>query len=59
MKKYMYCKGRFRFVISVEKYLNDYGVSFEIGLRKELFSKNLKLHAQIWDRHLFIMLYRF
>lgn len=59
MKKLTFNKSRFRFSISVEHFLNDYGVSIEIRLRKEAFSKNLNIHVQLWDRHLFILLYRF
>ena len=54
-----FCKNKkLRFSISINQWLKDYGFGFTINYVDRGYSKNLSCKLQIWDRHLYIVVYK-
>ena len=49
---------KLRFSISINQWLKDYGFGFTINYVDRGYSKNLSCKLQIWDRHLYIVVYK-
>lgn len=58
MKMLLGRNKKLRFSVSINHYLNDYGLSISLNYKNHGYSKNLSFVIQIWNRHFQVYIYK-